>query len=52
LDRNAGLSFPKIASALEAEHILSPSDLPKWQVSTVRRIYASATAATEAEATA
>lgn len=52
LDRNAGLSFAKIASALEAEDILSPTGLPTWQVSTVRRIYASATTAAEAETTA
>ncbi|BBX27948.1 recombinase family protein [Mycolicibacterium alvei] len=49
LDRDAGLSFTKIASALEAEGILSPAGRPNWQASTVRRIYASATAATEAE---
>lgn len=49
LDRNSGLSFGKIATALEAEGILSPAGRPNWQASTVRRIYASATAATEAE---
>jgi DNA invertase Pin-like site-specific DNA recombinase len=49
LDRNSGLSFAKIATALEAEGILSPAGRPNWQPSTVRRIYASATAATEAE---
>ena len=43
LDRNAGLSFAKIAAALGAEGILSPAGLPTWQASTVRRIYASAT---------
>lgn len=52
LDRNAGLSFAKIASALEAEGILSPAGLSTWQPSTVRRIYASATAATELGASA
>lgn len=52
LDRNAGLSFAKIAAALEAEGILSPAGRPTWQPSTVRRIYASATAATEAAAIA
>jgi DNA invertase Pin-like site-specific DNA recombinase len=51
MDRNIGLSFAKIAAALEAEGILSPAGLPTWQTSTVRRIYASATAAaTEMEA--
>lgn len=50
MDRNTGLSFAKIAAALEAEAILSPAGLPTWQTSTVRRIYASATAATEMEA--
>jgi DNA invertase Pin-like site-specific DNA recombinase len=49
LDRNSGLSFAKIATALEAEAILSPAGRPNWQPSTVRRIYASATAATEQE---
>jgi DNA invertase Pin-like site-specific DNA recombinase len=52
LDRNAGLSFAKIATALEAEGILSPAGRPTWQPSTVRRIYASATAATELGVTA
>jgi DNA invertase Pin-like site-specific DNA recombinase len=50
MDRNSGLSFAKIATALEAEGILSPAGLSTWQTSTVRRIYASATAATELEA--
>jgi DNA invertase Pin-like site-specific DNA recombinase len=44
MDRNSGLSFAKIAAALEAEGILSPAGRPNWQASTVRRIYASATA--------
>ncbi len=52
LDRNTGLSFAKIATALEAEGILSPAGRPTWQPSTVRRIYASATAATELGVTA
>lgn len=52
LDRNTGLSFAKIAAALEAEGILSPAGRPTWQPSTVRRIYASATAATDMAATA
>ena len=43
MDRNAGLSFDRIAKALEAEGILSPAGRPNWQSSTVRRIYASAT---------
>ena len=42
LDRNAGLSFDRIARALEAEGILSPAGRPTWQPSTVRRIYQSA----------
>jgi DNA invertase Pin-like site-specific DNA recombinase len=50
LDRNAGLSFGRIARALEAEAILSPAGRPTWQASTVRRIYQSATAAIELEA--
>jgi DNA invertase Pin-like site-specific DNA recombinase len=45
LDRNAGLSFGRIARALETEAILSPAGRPTWQASTVRRIYQSATAA-------
>jgi DNA invertase Pin-like site-specific DNA recombinase len=52
MDRNAGLSFAKIATALEIEGILSPAGRPNWQSSTVRRIYQSATAAAELEATA
>ena len=52
MDRNAGLSFTKIANALEAEGILSPAGRPNWQSSTVRRIYQSATAAAELEASA
>jgi DNA invertase Pin-like site-specific DNA recombinase len=51
LDRNTGLSFAKIAAALEAEGILSPTGRLNWQVSTVRRIYQSAAAATPAEVT-
>jgi len=50
LDRNAGLSFDRIARALEAEGVLSPTGLPRWQASTARRIYQSATASTEMEA--
>jgi len=50
LDRNAGLSFGRIARALETEAILSPAGRPTWQVSTVRRIYQSATAAIELKA--
>jgi DNA invertase Pin-like site-specific DNA recombinase len=50
LDRNAGLSFGRIAHALEAEAILSPAGRPTWQPSTVRRIYQSATATGELEA--
>jgi DNA invertase Pin-like site-specific DNA recombinase len=50
MDRNSGLSFAKIATALEAEGILSPAGLSTWQTSTVRRIYASVAAAPEVEA--
>jgi hypothetical protein len=49
LDRNAGMSYGRIARALEAEAILSPAGRPTWQASTVRRIYQSASAATELE---
>lgn len=52
MDRNAGLSFAKIANALEAEGILSPAGRPNWQSSTVRRIYQSTTAAAVLEASA
>ncbi|MGU3653627.1 recombinase family protein [Mycolicibacterium sp. A43C] len=52
MDRNAGLSFAKIANGLEAEGILSPAGLPNWQSSTVRRIYESATAAAVLETSA
>ena len=47
LDRNAGLSFDRIARALTTEGILSPAGRPTWQPSTVRRIYQSAQFATE-----
>jgi DNA invertase Pin-like site-specific DNA recombinase len=50
LDRNAGLSYGRIARALEAETVLSPAGRPSWQASTVRRIYQSATATTDLEA--
>ncbi|MCV7030827.1 recombinase RecB [Mycobacterium sherrisii] len=43
-DRNAGLTYDAIASALTASNVLSPLGNPAWQPSTVRRIYASATA--------
>lgn len=49
LDRNAGLSFGRIARVLEAEAVLSPAGRPTWQPSTVRRIYQSATATDELE---
>jgi DNA invertase Pin-like site-specific DNA recombinase len=52
MDRTAGLSFAKIATALETEGVLSPAGRPNWQSSTVRRIYQSATAATELGVTA
>lgn len=44
MDRDAGLSFDRIARALEAEGILSPAGRPTWQASTVRRIYNAAVA--------
>lgn len=43
MDRQTGLSFARIAAALEAEGIPSPSGRPNWQASTTRRIYAAAT---------
>jgi Recombinase len=47
MDRNAGLSYERIARALSAEGILSPAGRPTWQASTVRRIYQSATATSD-----
>ena len=47
IERDAGLSFDRIARALTTEGILSPAGRPSWQSSTVRRIYQSAVAATE-----
>jgi DNA invertase Pin-like site-specific DNA recombinase len=47
MDRNAGYTYERIARALATEGILSPLGKATWQASTVRRIYASATAATE-----
>lgn len=52
MQRNAGLSYDRIARALEVEGILSPAGRPIWQSSTVRRIYQSATAASELETVA
>jgi DNA invertase Pin-like site-specific DNA recombinase len=52
MDRNAGLSFDRIARALTVEGVLSPAGRPTWQSSTVRRIYQSATATTTLEASA
>lgn len=49
LDRDAGLSFDRIARALTTEGILSPAGRPSWQSSTVRRIYQSATVEIEPE---
>ncbi|BDE15160.1 MULTISPECIES: recombinase family protein [Mycobacterium] len=49
-DRNAGWTYDAIASALTAEKVLSPLGNPVWQPSTVRRIYASATASTAVSA--
>lgn len=45
MDRDAGLSFDRIARNLETEGILSPAGRPTWQASTVRRIYNAAKAA-------
>lgn len=42
--RNAGCTYDAIASELTASNVLSPLGKPTWQPSTVRRIYASATA--------
>lgn len=42
LSRNAGASFGRIARELTAERYLSPTGLPDWHESTVRRAYASA----------
>lgn len=45
LDREEqGFSFCRIAEGLTADGVLSPTGLPTWQESTVRRAYASATA--------
>lgn len=46
LDREKqGLSFCRIADALTTEGVLSPTGLPRWHESTVRRAYRAATAA-------
>jgi hypothetical protein len=50
IDRNAGQTYERIARVLSAEGILSPLGKPTWQASTVRRIYASATASLSQEA--
>jgi DNA invertase Pin-like site-specific DNA recombinase len=42
--RDAGWTYDAIASALTAANVPSPLGKPTWQPSTVRRIYASATA--------
>jgi hypothetical protein len=42
--RDAGWTYDAIASDLAASNVLSPLGKPTWQASTVRRIYASATA--------
>lgn len=50
IDReDAGLSFDRIATALEAEDVSAPRGGKKWHASTVRRIYQSATAAAGVE---
>ncbi|MCX2713764.1 recombinase family protein [Mycolicibacterium sp. J2] len=46
-DRDSGCTYDAIASALTDEKVLSPLGKPVWQPSTVRRIYASATSASE-----
>ena len=46
-DRETGLTYDAIAFALTTEKVLSPLGKPTWQPSTVRRIYASATANSE-----
>ena len=43
MDRNAGLSFDRIARALTTEGVLSPAGRPTWQPSTVRRIFQATT---------
>ncbi|MGV0580311.1 recombinase family protein [Mycolicibacterium elephantis] len=49
MDRDAGLSFDRIARTLTAEGVLTPAGRPvPWQSSTVRRIYQYATATKEA----
>lgn len=47
MDRNAGLSFERIARGLEAEGILSPAGLSTWQASSVRRIHQAASPTVE-----
>lgn len=42
--RNAGMSYDAIAQTLTDAKVLTPLGKPSWQPSTVRRIYASATA--------
>lgn len=44
--REAGASYRTIAGALTADGVLSPAGRPAWQESSVRRLYAAATAAT------
>jgi DNA invertase Pin-like site-specific DNA recombinase len=48
LAREAGDSFGRIARALAAEGVLSPTGLAAWHESTVRRAYVAATQATKA----
>lgn len=47
-EREMGHSFDSIAKTLAGDGVLSPAGRPTWQPSTVRRIYQSATAATQA----
>jgi DNA invertase Pin-like site-specific DNA recombinase len=51
-ERDAGLTYDAIASALTNENLLSPLGKPTWQPSTVRRIYTSATAAAQVQVSA
>jgi DNA invertase Pin-like site-specific DNA recombinase len=47
---DAGASFGSIARELTAEQVLSPAGRPRWQESTVRRIYQATTTHAEASA--
>ena len=49
LSRESGSSFGAVARELTSEGVLSPTGLPEWHESTVRRAYASAHARQEAQ---